>query len=226
MMRPCRANSKYSPMKAMKMREMFHQYPTRMGRMFRSSLREKRKTTRWWSTSVLLYLGFHRRVVCPSEVIIAVAGAPDACQRLPSRQGRLHPGIRALIESVEPELPELVDEELPDPFEEREVSVQDAMAQGSAVRREASTLHALGVDRQLLIALQRACSFSAAYYAIKNAEVRGSVESARSDVFQLIRAGVIEKRRHIDALIQNSINFELINGLLYRRVYDIQDDET
>ena len=119
-------------------------------------------------------------------------GAVDALERLPSRHGRLHPGIRALISSVEPELPALEDIPPLDPFEQRDVSVQDALAQGSAVRREASFLSALDVDRQVLIGLQRCCPYTAGYWAIKNAQLRGAGESARHDLLQLMRNGVIE----------------------------------
>ena len=42
----------------------------------------------------------------------------------------------------------------------------------------------------------------------------------------LQRNGVVPKDRKLDPMIQSSLDYELVNGLLYRRVYDIQDDET
>ena len=48
---------------------------------------------------------------------------------------------------------------------------------------------------------------------------------ARAMLSKLFAAGVLEKRRTFDKFLQQADTYRMVNGLLYRCVYNVPDDE-
>ena len=112
---------------------------------------------------------------------------------------------------------------MPDLFADREVDVPDSLASGSSARCEATDISVLGIDRQLLIGLQRHCPFTGSLLTVKPCELED--KPCRGHLLALQECGTMKADRKIDTAVQESRKYELVNGILDRAVYDVLDGE-
>ena len=101
-----------------------------------------------------------------------------------------------------------------------EAEIMTRLHTGSGVRREGleDNITAMGIERLKLAAAQRTCPSLARYYLVQLAWEQN--RDARDSLTTLKRTNPELFEKRIDNIIEGAEKFELVNGVLFRRVYD------
>ena len=115
-----------------------------------------------------------------------------------------------------------------DPSRSRAQMISDGLRAGAGIAREAAMakLPIADLERERLSLAQQVCPDLAATYKVVEARDKG--ETRFHQILLRLKEKIPDcfaKRKNPEGVIKDSARYEIIGGILYRRVYDVTDDE-